>query len=172
VVFAVIAWAACGVLGYLIASGKGRGDEGAALGFLLGPIGVVCSALLGDKRTRCQFCREPVTPGATTCPHCREAIRPASDVRTRCRFCRESVALDATVCPHCQKEITPACNVVCSNCGNGFNLSPAALGHIVRCPHCRKMTPTKKAAAPTADPSRKFSPAFGDDRVDKVTPFR
>lgn len=114
--FAVIAWAACGLLGYVIGAGKGRGEEGAVLGFLLGPVGVIIAMLQGDKRTRCQFCREAVAP-------------------------------DATVCPHCQKAITPRFNVLCSNCGRGFKISPAALGHITRCPYCKKMTPTK---GPTA----------------------
>jgi hypothetical protein len=117
----VICWAACGILGYLIGAGKGRGEESAVLGFLLGPLGLLMVVLEGDKQRRCQFCREPVAP-------------------------------DATVCPHCQKTIKPAFNVVCINCGNGFNVTPAALGHITRCPRCKKMSPTKKAAAPETDP--------------------
>jgi hypothetical protein len=116
-IFAVIAWAVCGLLGYAVGSNRGRGGDGAALGFFLGPFGVIGAMFLGDKRTRCQFCREPVAP-------------------------------DATVCPHCQKAIKPAYNVLCPACGKGFNVSPAALGHVARCPKCKKMVPTKKAAAP------------------------
>ena len=119
-VIVIIAWAACGLLGWAVANGKGRGADGAALGFFLGPFGVIFAMLLGDKRTRCSFCREPVAP-------------------------------EATVCPHCQKAIKPAFNALCPACGKGFNLAPAALGHVARCPHCKKMVPTKK---PPAAPSQ------------------
>lgn len=149
----ILGWAVCwAVLGYFIGNGKGRGEEGAALGFFLGPIGILIAAMMGAKRT----------PG-------READGASSSVRTRCRYCRESVALDATVCPHCQKDIVPACNVICSSCGNGFNLAPVALGHITRCPRCRNMTPTKRPVALTPDPDHDFLPVFRDARADKVT---
>jgi predicted amidophosphoribosyltransferase len=170
VLIALIAWLALwGGIGYLIGAGKGRGDEGALLGILLGPIGLLIALLQGDKRRRCEFCHGPVPVNATACPRCHVEL---DGKRTRCRFCRESVALDATICPHCQKEIVPACNVICANCGSGFNLSPAALGHVARCPRCKTMTPTKKPAATIADPNREFLPAFGQDRADKAAPLQ
>ena len=70
-------------------------------------------------------------------------IATAKDERRRCPFCREPVAAAATACPHCQREVPSAFNATCKFCGQGLKLSPATLGHLVRCPHCRKMTPTQ-----------------------------
>lgn len=64
-----------------------------------------------------------------------------------CPFCRSKVDPAASVCVHCQRAITPAFNTVCANCGRAFATPPAALGHLARCPHCKKMIPTKRAAA-------------------------
>lgn len=100
-------------LGYFVGRTKGRPDEGAVLGLVLGPLGLLIILLVEDKRPRC--------------PHCREAIAPGAEI-----------------CPHCQQRLAPAPNVTCICCKVGFRVTGAALGHPVRCPHCGRITPTKR----------------------------
>lgn len=108
-------WVLCGILGYLIGQAKGRGEEGAVAGLLLGPLGLLFMLGAKDKRRRCPHCREPI-------------------------------AAEATVCPHCQREVAQPGNAVCQHCNHTFQVTDATLGHVARCPHCKKMTLAKKAA--------------------------
>ena len=110
-------WVLCGILGYLIGQPKGRGDEGAVSGLLLGPLGLLFILTAKDKRPKCPRCREPVDP-------------------------------TAWVCPHCQSQITEPPNAVCTFCHKGFHVTDAALGHAVRCPHCKKLTQARKPELP------------------------
>lgn len=77
-------------------------------------------------------------------------VAVSSGNQVKCRHCRKEIAPDATVCPHCQRDVEPAGNVSCPACGKAFTLAPAALGHVARCPHCRKLVPTRKPAAAAA----------------------
>jgi hypothetical protein len=67
-------WVVVGALvGYLIGKSKGRGTAGLWLGLLLGPIGWLCAALMGDSERfarRCPFCAEAVQPAAVVCRYC------------------------------------------------------------------------------------------------------
>jgi hypothetical protein len=42
----LVLWLLFGLLGWVIGSGKGKGGEGFALGFLLGPLGMLIAALM------------------------------------------------------------------------------------------------------------------------------
>jgi hypothetical protein len=114
-------WALLGALiGIAAAQKRGFSMIGGLLGgFLLGPLAVLMFAVNG------------VATGGE---------------RKKCPFCAEWIKAEAIVCPHCQRDLAQAFNVFCPACGKGFNVSPAALGHVARCPHCKKMVPTKKPA--------------------------
>lgn len=63
--------AACGVGGWIVGRSKEKAVEGALLGAMLGPLGVLAAAAL-DGRPQCPECRGRL-PGAggRVCPHCR-----------------------------------------------------------------------------------------------------
>jgi len=117
VIIVVGFWVLCGILGYLIGQSKGRGDEGAVAGLLLGPLGLLFILTAKDKRPKCPRCQGPVDPTAWGCPHC-------------------------------QSQIAEAPNAICTFCHKGFRVSEAALGHAVRCPHCKKLTQARKPDLP------------------------
>lgn len=49
---------------------KGDAKNGACLGFLFGPLGVLLVGLLSDKKSRCSHCRSALPAGATVCRAC------------------------------------------------------------------------------------------------------
>jgi hypothetical protein len=71
-------WFVCGFAAALIRQFKGgSAAAGAALGFLLGPVGVLI-AILTKPPVVCPFCRSPVDAGAGTCPRCQSDLRSAA----------------------------------------------------------------------------------------------
>lgn len=69
----LVLWAPIGaVVGYMA---RGRAIEGAGLGFLLGPFGLLIIFALKDFRRRCQACQK-IVPNyeATVCYHCHSPI--------------------------------------------------------------------------------------------------
>ena len=86
--FLLILWIACGIAGGIILSNKGRsGCGGFALGFLLGPIGVVITLVMSaDQRSLEQA---SLSSGEMRkCPSCAELIRIEA---RKCRFCGSEV---------------------------------------------------------------------------------
>ena len=65
---------ACAVVGWAIGQTKSRGGQGALLGCLLGPIGLLFCLTMGDQTPRCPTCREKVELGAVLCWHCRQPL--------------------------------------------------------------------------------------------------
>jgi hypothetical protein len=59
-----------GVIGYAIGKGRGRANEGALLGALLGPIGWIVTLILSKEGPRCPECLEIVHARAKRCKHC------------------------------------------------------------------------------------------------------
>jgi hypothetical protein len=64
-----------GVAGFVIGKPKGIAENGALLGALLGPIGLVITAFMGGNRENCRFCNELISPAASVCPHCQRDLR-------------------------------------------------------------------------------------------------
>ena len=58
------------LIGLLIGKNKGRGCEGFFFGLLLGPIGWVITALLGDESPKCPECLGVVNKKAKRCKNC------------------------------------------------------------------------------------------------------
>ena len=77
-------------------------------------------------------------------------VLAASGNRVRCPACRETVDPAASVCPHCQRQIAEPPNVTCTFCRKGFHVTETALGHAVRCPHCKRLTRSSKPDAPAS----------------------
>lgn len=66
-----VCWLVWTIGGAIIGSFKGRGGEGAAWGFLLGPFGWFIIANYEDIRRKCPSCRGLVSRENATCWHCR-----------------------------------------------------------------------------------------------------
>lgn len=87
-ILAIIMWCACAGVGYLICKPKRREIDGIALGFVLGPVGVIIALLLpvgipksapltfaeaSRLKYNCPRCRRPLLnsrKGRGTCSHC------------------------------------------------------------------------------------------------------
>lgn len=77
-------WLAFGVAGGMIMSNKGRsGCGGFALGFLLGPIGLVIALVIGTDHRELEQ-RSLQQGEMRKCPTCAELVRVQA---TKCRYC-------------------------------------------------------------------------------------
>jgi hypothetical protein len=87
-VFGLLLWLACGLIGALVGADKGLTGFGFLAGFVLGPIGVLVVAVMQPR---------PQPAGSTTL---------APGMRT-CPACAESVRAEATICRYCQRDLPP-----------------------------------------------------------------
>ena len=133
IVGAVI-WIACIAAGAAICEEKGRSAlEGLMLGLLLGPLGVVISAVLPKDVNALE----------------KRALR--SGEMRKCPYCTELVRSQATVCRYCGRDIpiAPLTRVLytgdgllahkCRNCGKTYDLA-----QVERCPYCEWTEPSRK----------------------------
>ena len=81
---ALILWALCGLIGYVVLKNKGRdGCAGFLLGFFLGPIGLVIALVLKPDHRALE--KEALNAGdVRKCPSCAEVIKIEAK---RCRYC-------------------------------------------------------------------------------------
>ena len=127
----VFVWVLCAIIAAVVASARGvSGCLGLALGFLLGPIGIIIMcALPGNKPvpvlvtqagdvesgpTRiCPFCRSRIPNAANVCRFCQResesepaplpesvAVEPGPD-SPQCRYCKMYNKPDAQRCAYC-----------------------------------------------------------------------
>lgn len=66
----ILLWLVCAIIGGIIGSKKSRAAEGAAIGFFLGPIGVLISIFMADKGPKCPKCGGTIAKGVVKCMHC------------------------------------------------------------------------------------------------------
>ena len=99
-------WALFGIVSAVVASRRGRTGCGwFALGFLLGPFGLILAFVATPDQSRIDDAKLE-TGTMKRCPSCAEVIRQEA---TKCRFCGESVgnlrhvsgAAEAWHCPKC-----------------------------------------------------------------------
>jgi hypothetical protein len=88
-ILAVIMWCLCALVGAVICRPKNREAEGAALGFVLGPIGVIVAILLQPKTPADAPDSAPVFHGARkyNCPRCHRPLPNAPRGRGTCAHC-------------------------------------------------------------------------------------
>lgn len=120
--FAVLLWLVFfGGAGIALGQLRGRPEEGAVLGGLLGPVGWVIVILLPDLRRKCPACKGAVAEGASACRNCgRELpppVIPAERVHEKPRH--------AVHCPACEgvNHVAGAAfqeGLRCAHCGVGF----------------------------------------------------
>lgn len=71
---ALFLWLMCGIVAAMIGSRKGAGCAGFALGFLLGPFGILIALFMGGNRKACPYCRELIHKEAIVCPRCQRDL--------------------------------------------------------------------------------------------------
>jgi len=83
-----VVWVLFGVAGGMILSNKGRsGCGGFALGFLLGPIGLLIALVMSADHRELE--KKSLSGGdVRKCPHCAELIKREA---RKCRFCGSDV---------------------------------------------------------------------------------
>jgi hypothetical protein len=68
----VFIWLACGFIGALIGTSRGGGGcAWFAVGFILGPLGILLALFEGK---RCPHCQKKISSKATKCPFCQSEI--------------------------------------------------------------------------------------------------
>jgi len=78
VAYLFVFWFVCGFGAALIRQRQGgSAAAGAALGFMLGPVGVLI-AILTKPPAVCPFCRSPVDANTVTCPRCQSNVKSAA----------------------------------------------------------------------------------------------
>jgi hypothetical protein len=77
----VVIWILCGIVAGIIGSSKGAGCSGFALGFLLGPFGILIAIFMKGDRKSCPHCKETVKKDATVCPHCQRDLAEQTEDR-------------------------------------------------------------------------------------------
>lgn len=90
---ALIGWLVCFIIGAGIGSSKGKGGEGALLGLLLGPLGLILIALSTPTP---EVLAQRAAAVAAAQPDAKKGLY------RECPHCKEDMRRDAGTCPHCR----------------------------------------------------------------------
>jgi RNA polymerase subunit RPABC4/transcription elongation factor Spt4 len=128
-------WIVCIALSVAISQEKGRSSaEGLLLGLLLGPVGVVISAVLPKNEAALEV--RALSSGAMRkCPYCAELVKSQATV---CRYCGRDIPiapLDKVLYTH-----DGLVAYKCRNCGKAYDLAQLKL-----CPYCQWSEPSRQS---------------------------
>lgn len=141
-IFCSLIWLASGIASSIVMSNKGHsGCAGFALGFIIGPIGLIIALVLPSEKTfierkdlhsgqhkKCPYCAETIRAEATKCRHCGSLLqRPLdAELTNQLQFTateldlygeKQLIALESVIANDDAASQAGACAAICKKIG-------------------------------------------------------